>query len=68
MQNGSVLVTLDKQRRIQSHLGKRLLSVVSNDWDAAVVYPNRFVGISDGDVERKIVRESVGVVSETELH
>lgn len=68
MQNSGVFGTLVKWRRSQSHQSKPLLSVVGDDLDAAVVYSNPFVLISDGDVERKVVRKSIVVgVIEIEL-
>ena len=68
MQNGGVPVTLVKWRRSQSHQSKPLVSVVGDGLDAAVVHSNPFVRISEGDVERKVVRKSIVVgVIEIEL-
>jgi hypothetical protein len=67
IQNGCVVVALIKWCRIQSHRAKPLLSIVSNDLDVTVVYVGLVVGVSDGDVERKVVVESAVCVGEFEF-
>ena len=52
-------MALVKWRRSQRHQSKPVLSVVSNGFDAVVVYANPSVGVSDGDVEGKVVEDSV---------
>lgn len=59
-------MALVKWRRRQCHHSKPLFSIVGYDLDAAVVYANSFVRVSDGDVEREVVVEGVVIVGEIE--
>lgn len=60
-------MALVKWRRSQCHESKPLQPIVSNGFDAVVVKANPSVGVSDSDVEREVVVESVGGVGEIEL-
>lgn len=51
----------------QSHKSKPLVLLVCNDLDATVLEAGAFVGISNGDVEGKVVRECVVGFGVTEL-
>ena len=59
-------MALVKWRRRQRHHSKPLFSSVGYDLDAAVVYANPLVRVSDGDVEREVVVEGVVIVGEIE--
>lgn len=62
MQICGVFVALIKRCSCQSHKSESLVSIVGNDLDSAVVYAHLFVGVSDGDVDGKVVVETVVVL------
>lgn len=62
MQNGCALAALAKRFRRQSRESKKFVPIVSHDLYFTVEYADIFVGLDDGDVERKVVIECTCLV------
>jgi len=51
----------------QTHIREQLVLVVSNGFNAVVVYPDPFVRVSEGDVDREVIVKRVVGGVEIEL-
>lgn len=60
-------MALVERQSIQSHESKPLLSIVTDYLNAAIIYANPLVRVSDGHVECEVVVEGVVGAVEVEL-